>query len=99
MAGVAGNMALVFGGVIAGLGTVALMARFLNSKIDTQNTKLNLKQDKAMCNQVVETFKESMHKGDEKFEKIMETLTKIQITNGQIRQEIKHLNGNNKKID
>ncbi len=97
MVGVAGNMTLVFGGVIAGLGTVALMARFLNSKIDTQNTKLNLKQDKAMCNQVVETFKESMHKGDEKFDKIMETLTDIQITNGQIKSQLKYMNGNSKK--
>ncbi len=92
-----GELGLVFGGAVAGLGTVALMSRFLNQKIDKQQKRLDGKQDKVMCNQVVETFKESMHKGDEKFEKIMETLTDIQVTNGQIKSQLKYMNGNSKK--
>lgn len=69
------------GGAVAGLGSIAIVFRWLNSKIDK-------KQDKSLCNNIAETFSQSLNRGEEKFDKIMETLTEIQIATGKIEQRL-----------
>ena len=74
-------------GGIAGLGGVMLIFRFLNAKIDK-------KQDKTLCENIAKNFAESLHKGEERFDKIIDTLGEIQVSNGKIEEHLKHLNGN-----
>ena len=76
----------VASGAVAGVGGVAIMFKFLNAKIDK-------KQDKTLCENIAKNFAESLHKGEERFDKIMDTLGEIQVSNGKIEQELKHLNG------
>ena len=73
-------------GVAAGIGGVALMFRFLNTKIDK-------KQDKALCERIAENFGKAIDKSTDNHEKVMEILGMIQVSNGKIEQELKHLNG------
>lgn len=72
-------------GAVAGLGGMTLMLRFLNAKIDK-------KQDRSLCENIAKNFAEGLHRGEEKFDKIMETLVKIQVANGAIKKELEHLN-------
>ena len=75
-----GGAALTLGGAVA-------MFRFLNAKIEK-------KQDKSLCENIAKNFAESLHKGEEKFDKIMNTLGEIKVSNGKIEEHLKHLNGN-----
>ena len=76
------------GGAVTGLGTVALMTRFLNSKIDTQNKKLCLKQDKAMCDTLSKNFTKLLDKESDKADKMLIILREIQISQGKIEQKM-----------
>jgi formiminotetrahydrofolate cyclodeaminase len=73
-------------GVAAGIGGVAIMFRFLNVKIEK-------KQDKALCENIAKNFNDGMKKGEKRFDKIMEILGDLQVSNGKIEQELKHFNG------
>jgi len=73
-------------GGAAGIGTIALVFRFLNAKIEK-------KQDKSLCENIAKNFNESFHRGDEKFDKIMDKLGDLEVATGKVEQELKHLNG------
>ncbi len=73
-------------GVLAGVSGSGLMFRFLNAKIDK-------KQDRNMCETIAKNFAESLHKGDEKFDKIIGTQTDMLISFEGLTKELKHLNG------
>lgn len=63
------------------------------------NVKVNKKQDKNMCSEISNTIKDDLKSGQEKFNKIMDTLTEIKVDNakqfGKINQQLKDLNGKN----
>lgn len=73
-------------GGVAGISAIALVLRFLNAKIDK-------KQDKTLCENIAKNFAEGLHRGEEKFDKIMDTLGEIQVATGKIEQELKYRNG------
>ena len=85
-----GEIGAGIGGAVAGLGSVAIIFRWLNAKIDK-------KQDKTLCEKVVENFNQGLDKGEKKFDKIMDTLGEIQVDNadqfGRINQKLEDLNG------
>ena len=80
-AGVGG--ALTLGGVMA-------MFKFLNVKIGK-------KQDKSLCENIVENISKSLARGEAKFDKIMDALGEIKVDNanqfGRINQKLENLNG------
>ncbi|MCK5018168.1 MAG: hypothetical protein KAS32_14020 [Candidatus Peribacteraceae bacterium] len=76
----------VASGAVAGVGGVAIMFRFLNAKIDK-------KQDKTLCETIAKNFGKAIDKSDKNHEKVMEILGEIQVSNGKIEQELKHMNG------
>ena len=80
-----GEITAAISGVIAGIGGAALMFKFLNAKIDK-------KQDKSVCAEIAKNFEKSINKSDERHEKVMEILSKIQIATGKIEQKV--INGN-----
>jgi len=73
------------GGAIT-FGAAMTMFKFLNNKIDK-------KQDKTMCEEVVKNFTKAIDKSDLKHKETMTILNQIQVATGKIEQELKHFNG------
>ena len=74
------------GAAAGGIVTFGMLFLFLNNKVDK-------KQDKTLCNEISKNFSEGIHKQEENQKEIMKTLSKITVSNAEIKQELKHMNG------
>ena len=81
----------------AEIGTAAGTITAMGFLVYFVNAKANKKQDKSMCKQISGKIEHDLQRGEDKFDKIMETLTEIKVDNakqfGKINQELKTLNG------
>lgn len=73
-------------GGILGIGTITLVFRFLNAKIEK-------KQDKTMCDERSGGVKENIERIEQKVDVNVKATHSIDKNVGQILQELKHLNG------